>query len=65
MTVTSGVERKVDGLGRIVIPSEIRDRFGLHEGTPVDLSVRDGLIVLNPMVHLCGACGRPTAGDHR
>ena len=58
-SVTSGIERKVDGLGRIVIPAEMRERFGLREGDHVDISVRDGAIVLTPMQELCGSCGRP------
>ena len=27
----SGLTRKIDGLGRLVIPKEIRDRFFIHE----------------------------------
>lgn len=31
------IERKVDNLGRIVIPKEMRDRIGLDEGIPVTI----------------------------
>jgi transcriptional pleiotropic regulator of transition state genes len=58
-SVTSGIERKVDGLGRIVIPAEMRERFGLREGDHVDIAVRDGAIVVTPMQELCASCGRP------
>ena len=47
--VASGIERKIDRLGRVVIPWSIRERFGLSEGTYVELSVREGVIVLTPM----------------
>jgi len=57
-SVTSGIERKVDGLGRIVIPAQMRERFGLREGDHVDIAVRDGAIVLTPMHELCALCGR-------
>jgi AbrB family looped-hinge helix DNA binding protein len=57
--VSSGVERKVDRLGRIVIPSEMRDRLGLHEGDHVDIAVRDCVLVLTPMIARCSMCGRP------
>jgi AbrB family looped-hinge helix DNA binding protein len=60
--VASGIERKIDRLGRVVIPSSIRERFGLSEGTYVELSVREGTIVLTPMHDSCPICGRPV-GD--
>jgi AbrB family looped-hinge helix DNA binding protein len=57
--IASGIERKIDRLGRVVIPSSIRDRFALSEGTYVEMSVRDGQIVLTPLQERCPACGRP------
>jgi AbrB family looped-hinge helix DNA binding protein len=59
--IASGIERKIDRLGRVVIPSSIRDRFGLSEGTYVELSVREGMIVLMPMQERCPICGRPVS----
>jgi len=55
--VTSGIDRRIDGLGRIVIPAEIRDRLGISEGAHLDIVVRDGAIVLTPMERRCHACG--------
>lgn len=54
----SGVERKIDPMGRIVIPAEIRDLLGLTGGEPLDISVRDGAIVLAPLEERCAFCGR-------
>jgi bifunctional DNA-binding transcriptional regulator/antitoxin component of YhaV-PrlF toxin-antitoxin module len=34
-TARTGIVRHIDELGRIVIPSEIRKRFGLAEKDPV------------------------------
>ena len=31
------IERKIDNLGRIVLPKEMRDRIGLDEGIPVSI----------------------------
>jgi AbrB family looped-hinge helix DNA binding protein len=59
--IASGIERKIDSLGRVVIPSSIRDRYGLSEGTYVEMSVRDGIIVLTPMQERCPVCGRPVS----
>ena len=35
------IERKMDNLGRIVIPKEMRDRIGLEEGIPVTIVSSD------------------------
>ena len=44
----TGMIRRVDELGRIVIPKEIRSTFGLKTGSPLDISVnQNGAIVLN------------------
>lgn len=60
MTVVfSGIERRVDGLGRIVIPAEIRERLGLGEGEHLDVAVREGAIVLTPVGKRCRECGQP------
>ena len=37
---TGGVVRRVDDLGRIVIPVEIRRRFGIEIRDPLEISVR-------------------------
>src|SRR5919108_4539143 len=42
-----GVVRRVDELGRIVIPVEIRRRFGIDVRDPLEISVRGETIVLS------------------
>ena len=37
----TGIVRRVDDLGRVVIPKEIRRRFKITEGTPLELFVDD------------------------
>lgn len=32
--------------GQITIPKEIRDKFGIREGTPIEVNVIDDLIVI-------------------
>jgi len=54
----SGVERRLDPMGRIVIPAEIRDVLGLVGGDALDVSMRDGAIVLAPTGARCPHCGR-------
>lgn len=54
---TTGIIRNLDELGRIVIPIEIRKRFGLTERDPLEISVRDQTILLTRPRTTCVFCG--------
>lgn len=54
---TTGIIRHLDELGRIVIPIEIRKRFGLTERDPLEISVRDQTILLSRPRSSCVFCG--------
>ena len=42
-----GIIRRMDDLGRVLIPKEIRENLGIEEGTPMEIMVNDeGNIVL-------------------
>lgn len=43
---STGVTRKVDELGRIVLPKELRTTFGIAEKDPVEIFVEDEKIIL-------------------
>lgn len=54
----TGVVRKIDPLGRIVIPKEIRDTFDLSVDTPMEVFVNDGGdIILRAYRPGCVLCG--------
>ena len=42
----SGIIRRLDELGRIVIPKEIRKTLHIKEGTPLDINVQDGEFII-------------------
>lgn len=42
----TGIIRRVDDLGRVVIPKEIRRNFGIREGDPLEIFVDNGYICL-------------------
>lgn len=45
----SGIIRRIDDLGRIVIPKEIRRNLRVKEGTPIEIAVdENGSIILTP-----------------
>lgn len=53
----SGITRKIDDLGRIVIPAETRRMFNIREGDHLFIAVESGNIVLRKMTDTCTFCG--------
>ncbi|MGH8983432.1 MAG: AbrB/MazE/SpoVT family DNA-binding domain-containing protein [Acidimicrobiia bacterium] len=53
--------RKVDSLGRVVLPAEMRRVFGIREGDLVDIAVDGASIVLTKVEQRCVFCGDSTA----
>ncbi len=53
---STGVVRKIDELGRIVLPSELRRVFGIHEGDQLEISVDGERIILNKRDDVCVFC---------
>lgn len=53
----TGITRKIDDLGRIVIPAETRRMFNIREGDQLFISVEAGNIVLRKMIDTCTFCG--------
>lgn len=52
-----GIVRKLDTLGRIVIPMELRRSFDLKIGDPIEIFVEDGSIILRKYQTCCVFCG--------
>ena len=62
----TGIIRHIDDLGRIVIPIEIRKRFSLGEKDPLEISVKDDIILLSKPQTVCVFCGRRNSlQEHR
>ena len=55
--MTTGIIRHLDELGRIVIPIEIRKRFGLTERDALEISVKNQTILLSRPRGACVFCG--------
>lgn len=53
----SGIARKIDDLGRIVIPAETRRLFNIREGDQLSISIDGSSIVLRKLDTTCIFCG--------
>ena len=53
---STGIIRKVDELGRIVIPVEIRNQFNIVEKDPLEIHVENDFIVLKKYEPTCIFC---------
>lgn len=51
-----GVVRKVDQLGRIVLPKSLRRRYQMNEGDPVEILVQGDHIILEKYKPKCVFC---------
>lgn len=54
---STGIIRKVDELGRIVIPKEIRDKNEIDVGDPIEIFVEGSSIILKKYKPNCVFCG--------
>lgn len=55
-TQATGIGRKVDDLGRIVLPVELRRAFDIREGDLLDVGTKDEQIVLTKRQAACTFC---------
>lgn len=56
---STGIIREVDGLGRVVLPVELRDIMGIEKGVPLEIfvDVENKKIILNKYSFGCLFCG--------
>jgi transcriptional pleiotropic regulator of transition state genes len=57
----TGIIRRIDDLGRIVIPIEIRKRFGIEKRDPLEIFIKGDRIILGKPQNGCVFCGRKVA----
>lgn len=54
---STGIKRKIDDLGRIVIPMEIRNNLDINEGDLLEIFVDKNSIILQKDNITCVFCG--------
>lgn len=57
MMKSTGIVRKVDELGRIVIPKELRTNMNINDKDPVEIFVNGEQIILKKYEPECIFCG--------
>ena len=55
---STGIVRKVDELGRIVIPIELRRTLDIAEKDSIEIYTQDDTIVLKKYENTCVFCGK-------
>ena len=54
---STGIIRRVDELGRVVIPKEIRKKLDIYEKDPIEIYIDGHSIVLKKVETNCIFCG--------
>jgi len=54
---STGIVRRVDELGRVVIPIEMRNKFSIAEKDPIEIYVDGSSIILKKYEENCVFCG--------
>lgn len=54
---STGVIRRIDELGRLVVPKEIRNKLGIADGDPIEIYVEGEKIILKKHQIACAFCG--------
>ncbi len=55
--IDTGIVRRFDNLGRIGLPKEMRDNFGIIEKTPMKFYVEGNKIIMEKYEDTCLFCG--------
>jgi transcriptional pleiotropic regulator of transition state genes len=53
---SAGLPRRIDHLGRIVIPAELRRLLGINEGDYIQFSAEDDRVVIEKLEERCTFC---------
>ena len=53
-----GTTRRIDQLGRVVVPVELRRTLGIREGDLLEVTAEEGRLILRKIAPECALCGR-------
>jgi transcriptional pleiotropic regulator of transition state genes len=52
-----GMARRIDQLGRVVVPAEFRKLLGITQGDMLDMRIEEGRLVISKVEPECAICG--------
>ena len=58
---STGVIRRIDELGRMVVPKEIRNKLSIATGDPIEIYVEGEQIILKKCEDVCTFCSSAAA----
>lgn len=61
---STGIVRKIDELGRIVLPIEIRNTMNIRSRDPIEIFVDEDKIILKKYEPTCIFCGNADNVEH-
>lgn len=61
---STGIVRRIDDLGRVVIPKEVRQTQGITEGDPLEIFVDQDKVILRKYQPGCYLCGNVEGHMH-
>ena len=61
---STGIVRNVDGLGRVVLPVELRRSMGIDQKDPIEILVDGGQIIFRKYKPACVFCGSTIDVQH-
>jgi transcriptional pleiotropic regulator of transition state genes len=53
---STGVVRKVDDMGRIILPAELRERYHIRKGDSLEILFDDTSVILRKYEPFCAFC---------
>jgi transcriptional pleiotropic regulator of transition state genes len=57
VTIVSGAIRRIDALGRVVVPVELRRALGIRQGDLIETRLENGRVVIVKVDPDCAFCG--------
>lgn len=57
------VKKKIDRMGRVCIPKEMREQLGMDIDSDVIITIRENTIVIRKISGTCAICGASTQDD--
>ena len=53
----NGIEKRIDELGRVVLPAKFRNKLGLNSDARVLISLENNFVIIAPLKNSCIMCG--------